>query len=87
MEGESIAVRDKPPIKIELDQSAEPLRPASRLALAQLHTVEHNIPVALIGKIAPRDVERLRQYSAERLGVVSPAGAGSLDELAEEDEA
>jgi hypothetical protein len=48
--------------------------------------VEHNVPVAIIGKIAPRDVERLRQYSAQALGV-NPLGVeGALDDLAEEEE-
>ena len=79
-------VLEKTPIRITLDSSAEPLRYASRLALAKLHTVEHNIPVALIGKIAPRDVERLKQYSAEALGIVTPADGGSLEGVAEEDE-
>jgi hypothetical protein len=86
VEGESEVVLERPPIKVTLDPKAEALRPASRLALSKMHTVEHNIPVALIGKIAPRDVERVRQYSAEALGVVAPTGGGSLDDLAEEDE-
>ena len=79
-------VLERPPIRITLDPNAEPLRPASRLALSKLHTVEHNIPVALIGKIAPRDVERLKQYSLEVLGVVAPTNGGSLEDVAEEDE-
>jgi hypothetical protein len=86
VDGESEVVLERPPVRVILDPKAEALRPASRLALSKLHTVEHNIPVALIGKIAPRDVERVRQYSAEALGVVAPMDAGSLDDLAEEDE-
>jgi hypothetical protein len=79
-------VLERPPIRITLDPSAEPLRPASRLALLKLHTVEHTVPVALIGKIAPRDVDRLKQYSAEALGVVAPMDGGSLEDVAEEDD-
>src|ERR1700753_3086162 len=85
VDGESEVVLEKPPIKVTLDPSADPLRPTSRLAISKLHTVEHNVPVAVIGKIAPRDVGRLRQYSAEALGVAAPI-ADPLDDLAEEDE-
>src|SRR5260221_87261 len=59
VEGESEAVLARPPIQITLDPSADPLRPTSRLAISKLHTVEHNVPVAVIGKIAPHDVTRL----------------------------
>jgi hypothetical protein len=86
VEGESTVVLEKEPIKITLDPSAEPLRPTSRLAFAKLHTVEHTVPAALIGKIAPRDVERLKQYSAEALGLVAPSDGASLEEVVEEDE-
>jgi hypothetical protein len=80
LQGESEVVLQKPPIKVTLDPTAKPLRPASRLALAKLHTVEHSVPVSIMGKIAPSDVYRLRQYSAEALGV--PV----LADLAEDDE-
>jgi hypothetical protein len=78
-------VLERPPVRVTLDPSAEPLRPASRLALSKLHTIEHNSPVGLIGKIAPRDVERLRQYSAEALGI-APTDGGSLEDVVEEEE-
>jgi len=86
VEGESEAVLARPPIQITLDPSADPLRPTSRLAISKLHTVEHNVPVAIIGKIAPHDVNRLRQYSAEALGAAPPSTTDSLHDLDEEDE-
>jgi hypothetical protein len=48
--------------------------------------VEHNVPVAIIGKIAPRDVDRLRQYSGQALGLNPPGVEDALDDLAEEEE-
>jgi hypothetical protein len=50
-----------------------------------LHTVEHNIPVGLIGKVIPRDVDRLKKYSAEAIGGVARTDGGSLEDVAEED--
>jgi hypothetical protein len=85
VEGESEVVLEKPPVRVYLDPKAEALREASRLALSKLHTVGHDVPVALIGKIASRDVDRIRQYAAKALGVVSSIDGG-LDDLAEEDE-
>jgi hypothetical protein len=86
IEGESEVVLERPPIKLNLDPGASPLRPASRLALSKLQTVEHTVPVARIGKIDPSDVRRALQYSAEVLGAVAHADGGLLDDLAEEGE-
>jgi hypothetical protein len=85
IQGESKAVLARPPIRITLDPKAQPLRPASRLSLLKLHTVEHNIPVGLIGKVIPRDVDRLKKYSAEAIGGVARTDGGSLEDVAEED--
>jgi hypothetical protein len=86
VEGESKAVLDKPSIRVTLDPGVMPLRPASRLCLSKVHAVEHTVPVARIGKVAPRDVEKLRQYAAEALGVTAPKDGELLVDLAEEDE-
>jgi hypothetical protein len=86
VEGESNAVLDKPPIKVTLDPGALPLRSASRLSLSKVHSVEHTVPAARIGKIAPLDVYRLRQYAAEALGAIAPKDGEFLVEVAEEDE-
>jgi hypothetical protein len=80
VQGESEVVLQKDPIRVTLDPTAKPLRPASRLSLAKLHTVEHSVPVSIIGKIAPSEVYRLRQYSAEALRIPL------LADLAEDDE-
>jgi hypothetical protein len=86
VEGESKAVLDKPAIRVTLDPGVMPLRPASRLCVSKVHAMDHSIPVARIGKVAPRDVERLRQYAAEALGVTTAQDRELLVDLAEEDE-
>jgi hypothetical protein len=48
--------------------------------------VDYTVPAARIGRISPRDVERLRQYAAEALGVITPKDGELLVDLAEEDE-
>jgi hypothetical protein len=63
VEGESESIYNRRPIQVTLDPKGEPLLPASRLNVAKIHTIDHDIPVAKLGKISPRDVERLRQYS------------------------
>jgi hypothetical protein len=84
--GESNAVLNKPPIKVTLDPGARPLRSASRLSFSKVHSVEHTVPAARIGKIAPLDVHRLRQYAAAALGAIAPKDGELLVEVAEEDE-
>jgi len=86
VEGESKAVLDKPPIRVTLDPGVMHLRSASRLSHSKPQSVEHTLPVARIGKVAPRDVEKLRQYAAEALGFKAPKDGGLLVDLAEEDE-
>jgi hypothetical protein len=63
VEGESRAVLDKDPVRVTLDLKGDALLPESRLSLTKLQTVEHSVPVAIVGKIAPSDLERIRQYS------------------------
>lgn len=88
VKGEDEVILDRTPIKVTLDIKGEPLRPTARLSLVKLHTVEHNTPVAIIGKIAPRDIERLRQYWAEVQGLSASADSASqlLVGVQEEDE-
>jgi len=62
------------------DPKGEPLLPASRLNVAKLHTIDHDVPVAKLGTISPRDVERLRQYC----GI--SASTQAIDDLVVEDE-
>jgi len=65
VEGEDKAILNRTPIRVTVDPKGEALLPASRLNLAMLYTVEHSIPVAIIGKIALGDIEKLRRYCGE----------------------
>jgi hypothetical protein len=89
VEGESKVVLNRKPIRVTLDPKGQPLRPASRLSLSKLHTVEHDIPVSRLGKITPRDVEKIRQYCAEVQGLFFASGdrtSEALDDVGEDDE-
>jgi hypothetical protein len=52
-------------IKIVPKHGGEALVPASRLDLAKIYTVEHNIPVAAIGEVDKKDWPRLERYFQE----------------------
>ena len=80
VEGESKAVLDRDPVRVTLDLKGDALLPESRLSLTKLQTVEHNVPVAIVGKIAPSDLQRIRRYS----GVYMSAEV--LDDFEEGDE-
>jgi hypothetical protein len=84
VEGESKAVLDKDPVRVTLDPKGDALLPESRLCFTKLQTVEHSVPVAIVGKIAPGDLDRIRQYS----GVYRSAerAAEVLDDFEEGDE-
>jgi len=69
---------------VVLDPKGEPLHPASRLNVAKIVTIDHDIPIAKLGKIAIRDVERLRQYSGVS---TSTQALDDLDEDEDEDDA
>jgi hypothetical protein len=86
VEGEDEVILNRTPIKVMLDAKGEALRPTARLSLAKLHPVEHNTPVAIIGKIAPRDVERVRQYcEAQGLFTSTDSASQLLVNVQEED--
>ena len=87
--GEDVEVLLKrDPIKVTLDQKGEPLLPASRLSLAKLYTIEHNIPTFPVGKISSRDVENVKQYCIEVQGLFASPNMGSqaLPEIDEDEE-
>jgi hypothetical protein len=86
VEGEDQVILNRTPIMVTLDTRGEALLPTSRLDLSKLHTVEHNIPVAIIGKILPRDLEKIRQYCLEVQGLFSSADRTSLHDVNEEEE-
>jgi hypothetical protein len=88
VEGEDEVILKRKAIKVTLDPKGEALLPASRLSLSRLHTVEHDIPVAIIGKITRHDLEKIRQYTAEVQGFLPSADGASqaLDEVDEEDD-
>jgi hypothetical protein len=84
VEGESRAVLDKDPVRVTLDLKGDALLPESRLSLTKLQTVEHSVPVAIVGKIAPSDLERIRQYSGVYMSADRTAEV--LDDFEEGDE-
>jgi len=84
VEGESEAVLDKDPVRVTLDPKGDALLPESRLSLIKLQTVEHSVPVAIVGKIAPSDLERIRQYSGVYMSADRTAEV--LDDFEEGDE-
>jgi hypothetical protein len=88
VEGESEAILKRKPIRVTLDPKGQPLRPASRLNLSKLHTVEHDIPVSRLGKITSRDVEKIKQYCVEVQGLFTLGDRASeaLDDVGEDDE-
>jgi hypothetical protein len=88
VDGEDRVILNRTPIKVTLDIKGEALRSTARLSLAKLHTVEHTTPVAIIGKIAPRDLDRVRQYCDEVQGLSSSSDGASqlLVDVEEEDE-
>jgi hypothetical protein len=84
IEGESERIYDRPPIQVVLDPKGEPLHTASRLNVAKIITIDHDIPISRLGKISIRDVERLRQYSGVS---ISTRTLDDLDEDEDEDDA
>jgi hypothetical protein len=83
LENESESIYNRRPIQVVLDPKGEPLHPAARLNIAKIVTIEHEIPVAKLGKISTRDVERLRQYSGVS---TSTQALDDLDEDEDEDD-
>jgi len=63
IEGESETIWNRKPVKVTLNSNSEALDPASRLDISRIHTIGHDTPVAKLGRISPRDLERLRQYT------------------------
>jgi hypothetical protein len=88
VEGESEAVLNRKPIMVTLHPQGQALLPASRLSLSKLYTVEHDIPVSRLGKITPRDVEKIRQYCVEIHGFFTSGDRASeaLDDVGEDEE-
>jgi hypothetical protein len=56
------------PVKVVPKSSKIVLDKASRLSLIKPASIEHNLPVAEIGKVGSRDLERIRGYTLEYLG-------------------
>jgi hypothetical protein len=74
------------PIKVELDQKAQPLRNASRINLWEVHTVQHNQPVQSIGKVAEKDNSRLKKYVSDLQTIVQREGEVQDDLQDDEDD-
>jgi hypothetical protein len=87
--GEDDVILKRDPLKVTLEPKGESLMPTSRLNLAKIYTVEHNIPTFPVGKISSRDVERVKQYCLDVQGLFSNLASASqdLDDVDEDDEA
>ena len=86
--GEDEGILKRPPVKVTVDPKGEELQPSSRLSLAKLFTVEHNISTSPLGKLSSRDVERVKQYCIEVQGLFGSADttSQSLDDVEEDEE-
>jgi hypothetical protein len=84
--GEDEVILDREPIRVTLDPKGEALLPASRLSLAKLYTVEHNIPTYPVGRISSRNVELVKRWCAEVQGLFAPLPEVGEDEEAEDDD-
>jgi hypothetical protein len=83
--GEDKIILEREPIRVTLDPKGEALLPASRLSLAKLYTVEHNIPTYPVGKISSRCVELVKRWCSEVQGLFAPLPNVGEDEEAEDD--
>jgi uncharacterized protein DUF6590 len=88
LDGEEDIILKREPVKVKLYSNVGELRPTSRLNLAKLYTIEHNIPNLPVGKLSSRDIERVRNYCVEVQGFLFSAGSTSqsLDEVDEEED-
>jgi hypothetical protein len=91
VDGEDEAILSRPAIKVRLDPKGEALLPTSRLNLAKLYTVEHNIPTFPVGRISSRDVGRTKEYCVQVQGLftssaAAPQGLAEIDEDDDEEE-
>lgn len=60
LQGEQALNRE--PIKIEIVNYREKLDPASRIDLAKLHNVEHNVSICRVGDVKKAHLRRLIKY-------------------------
>lgn len=57
----------RPAIHVIVENSSIRVSTSARIDFSRLYTVEYNYLVATVGRIHPRDVERLKQYAAQLL--------------------
>jgi hypothetical protein len=81
--GEDRSIRDRDPIKVNMDPKGEPLNAAARLNLAKIYTIEHNIPIFPVGKISSKDIEKIRGYCSKIQGI---SFANALPDVSEDEE-
>jgi len=55
----------KDPLAVEIISPAEKLDRMSRIDFGKIHTVEHNVKVWPIGKIARESMPKLKEYARE----------------------
>lgn len=70
--GEDPIIIERESVKVTLDPKGEALLSASRLNLAKLYTVEHNILTVPVGRISARRVDQLRRWCVEVQGPFAP---------------
>jgi phosphopantothenoylcysteine synthetase/decarboxylase len=71
------------PIRVIVKNTKTSLDKASRLNLSKPQSIEHNLPVAEIGKVSKEDLERITKYTLEYL---KPDDANDEDEEEEKAE-
>lgn len=62
--GESLK---RSPIHFILEDQKLRLDPASRINFSKLHTIEYNVKVSTVGRVAPEDLSRLEKYWYESI--------------------
>jgi hypothetical protein len=67
------------PIKVIVKNKKTSLDKASRLNLSKPQSIEHNLPVAEIGKVSKEDLERITKYTLEYLNSGINEAADSPD--------
>jgi hypothetical protein len=86
--GEDEVILEREPVRVTLDPKGKALLPTSRLSLAKLYTVEHNIPTFPVGRISSRNVEQVKRWCAEVQGLFAPlpdVGEGEGEDAEDED--
>lgn len=77
------------PLHLVIEDRHTKLSSASRINFSKVYTVEHNVKVYSVGRVAPEDIDRLKNYFRRTFDKVeddeSPNGSSIIEEGADED--